>query len=196
MLFVRSFLRSFVRSCHGSAGREAGRTARPRTTEHDRPRTTTHDRPRTTAHDRPRTTAHDRPRTHDRARPRTTDRARPRTTTHYHARPRMTDHARPTTPDHGCHICLRKRYPPHPRGFRGLNCLARLALAGERTPSILELRPILPAVTPLALLALWLAFPTVTPTLLLHPSDQWQRSACAARERRLAACNAGLACGV
>ena len=29
------------------------------------------------------------------------------------ARPRMTD--RPRTTDHGCHICLRKRYPPHPR---------------------------------------------------------------------------------
>ena len=28
---------------------------------------------------------------------------------------------------------------------------------------LLELRPILPAVTPLALLALWLAFPAVTP---------------------------------
>ena len=30
---------------------------------------------------------------------------------------------------------------------------------------ILELRPILPAVTPLALLALWLAFPAVTPPI-------------------------------
>ena len=63
----------------------------------------------TTAHDRPRTTTHDQPRTHD----------------------------RPRTTDHACHICLRKRYPPHPTpgGFRGLNCLARLALARERTPS-------------------------------------------------------------
>ena len=34
---------------------------------------------------------------------------------------------------------------------------------------ILELRPILPTVTALALLVLWPAFPAVTPTLLLHP---------------------------
>ena len=101
-------VRSFVRSCHGSAGREAGRTARPRTIAHDhaRPRTTTHDnaRQRTTTHDnaRQRTTKH------DNARPRMHDRARPRTTAH--------DRARPRTTDHGCHICLRKRYPPHPRG--------------------------------------------------------------------------------
>ena len=33
---------------------------------------------------------------------------------------------------------------------------------------ILELRPILPAVTPLALLALWLAFPAVTPQHCYH----------------------------
>ena len=51
----------------------------------------------------------------------------------------------------------------------------------------LELRPILPAVTPLALLALWLAFPAVTPQ---HCYDappnqwQWQGSMRAARDRR------------
>ena len=28
--------------------------------------------------------------------------------------------------------------PPHPRGFRGLNCLARLALARERMPSLIQ----------------------------------------------------------
>ena len=102
---------------------------------------TVHDRPRMTTNDRPRTTAHDcaRPRTTDHARPRTTTHARPRTTTH--DRPRTHDHARPRTTDHSCHICLRKRCPPHPRGFRGLNCLARLALARERTPSGLNLYP-------------------------------------------------------
>ena len=46
----------------------------------------------------------------------------------------------------------------------------------------LELRPILPAVTPLALL--WLAFPAVSDTP--RPSDQWQGSTRAARERPLA----------
>ena len=141
MLFVRSFVRvtavlaakRAARPCCPRIGQNAGRTARPRTT--DRARPTAHD------HARTRTTTNDRPRTHDRARPRTTARARPtahdhalpRTTTH--DRPRTHDRARPRTTDHGCHICLRKRYPPHPRGFRGLNCLARLALARERTPS-------------------------------------------------------------
>ena len=98
--------------------------ARPRTTDRARPRmtdharTTAHDRPRTTAHDHARPTAHDhaRPRTTTHDRPRTHDRARPRTTAHDHARPRTTTHDRPRTTDHGCHICLRKRYPPHPRG--------------------------------------------------------------------------------
>ena len=75
---------------------------------------------------RPTAYDHARPTTHDRARPRTHDRARQRT------------HDRPRTTDHGCHICLRKRYPPHPGGFRGLNCLARLALARERTPSCIN----------------------------------------------------------
>ena len=121
MLFVRSFvsLPCWPQSGqHGIAGREAGRTARPRTTTHDRPRT--HDRAR------PRMTDHARTTTHDHTRPRTTDRARPRTTTHYRprthdrARPRTTDHARPRTTDHGCHICLRKRYLPHPRGVYGV----------------------------------------------------------------------------
>ena len=105
----------FVRSCHGSAGREAGRTARP----HD------HARPRMTDHAR------------------TTDHARPRTTTYDHARTTAHNHARPRTTDHGCHICLRKRYPPHPPGFRGLNCLARLALARERTPGLLKVKNII-----------------------------------------------------
>ena len=136
MLSVPVCVRPSVR--HGSAGREAGRTAvsddhaRPRTTTHYRARlrTTTHGEPRTTTHDRrarqrtaaahyhalPCTTTHDR-----RTRPRTTahNHARPpRTTTHDRARPRTTthDHARPRTIDHGCHICLRKRYLPHPRG--------------------------------------------------------------------------------
>ena len=48
------------------------------------------------------------------------------------ARPRMTTHDRPTMAaifvwGSGTH--------PIPGGFRGLNCLARLALARERTPS-------------------------------------------------------------
>ena len=64
----------------------------------------------------------------DRAPPRTTTHDRPRTTTHDHALPRMTDHARTTAHGgSGTH--------PTPGGFRGLNCLARLALARERTPS-------------------------------------------------------------
>ena len=96
----------FVRSCHGSAGREAGRTARPRTTTNDRARTTTHDRPRTTDHAWP------------------TTHARPRTTAY--------DHARPTTP---AIFVWGSCTHPTPGGFRGLNCLARLALARERTPS-------------------------------------------------------------
>ena len=159
---VRSFLRSFVRVTAVLAAKRAERhdhtrprmTDRARPTAHDRPRT--NDRPRTTdraqptAHDRPRTTDRTRPTAHDHARPTTharpctTDRARPRMTDHArttaHDRPCTTthDHARPRTTDHGCHICLRKRYPPHPRGFRGLNCLARLALARERTPSHLN----------------------------------------------------------
>ena len=134
--------------------------ARPRTTTHDHawPRTTTHDhaRPRTTTHDRPRTTTHGhaRPRTttHDRARPRTTahDRARPRTTTH--DRPRTHDRARPTTHDRARPTTHDRARPttaaifvwgsgthPTPGGFRELNCLARLALARERTPSILKM---------------------------------------------------------
>ena len=97
--------------------------ARPRTTDRARPRTTDRARPCTTTHDhaRPRTTTHDyaRPRMTDHARTTAHDRTRPRTTTHDRARPRMTDHARPRTTDHGCHICLRKRYPPHPQGGLG-----------------------------------------------------------------------------
>ena len=152
------FVPSFVRSCHGSAGREAGRTARPRTTAHDHARPRMTDHARTTAHDRarprttdrawPRMTAHDRarPRTtmHDRARPRTHDHALPRTTTH--DRPRMTAHelARPTTHDRArpttaAIFVWGSGTHPTPGGFRGLNCLARLALARERTPSITNL---------------------------------------------------------
>ena len=139
MLSVPVCVRPSVR--HGSAGREAGRTAvsddhaRPRTTDRARPGTTAaHDRARprtTTTHDRstrPRTTAHDRARP-----PRTTthDRARPRTTTH--------DHARSTTA--AIFVWGSGTYPT-PGGFwsfRGLNCLARLALARERTPSIIKI---------------------------------------------------------
>ena len=72
---------------------------------------------RPTVHDRPRTTTHDRPRT--------TTRTRPRTTTH--DRPCTTAHDQPQLPYLFTH--------PTPGGFRGLNCLARLALARERTPS-------------------------------------------------------------
>ena len=57
---------------------------------------------------------HDRPRTITNDRPRTTTHARPRTATHDHAC--TTAHNRPRTTDHGCHICLRKRYPPHSSG--------------------------------------------------------------------------------
>ena len=115
----------FVRVTAVLAAKRAER--HDRTTTNDRPRTTTNDRPRT--HDRARPTMHDRPRTtaHDHARPRTTT----------HDRPRTHDRARPRSTAHGCHICLRKRYPPHPRGVRGLNSLARLALARERTPSVI-----------------------------------------------------------
>ena len=150
---------------HGSAGREAGRTAvsddhaRPRTTTHDGPRTTTHDcraRPRTAAahdhaqprtavahdHAQPHTTTHDHPRpprttTHNHAQPRTTavhDDSPSRTTTHDQARPRTTAHDRPQLP-----YLFEEAVPTPPQGggwsFRGLNCLARLALARERTPS-------------------------------------------------------------
>ena len=90
---------------------------------------TDHARPRTTTNDQPRTHDHVRPRTHDRARPTAHDRARPRTTVHQHARPRTTAHDRPRLP------YLFEEAVPTPGGFRGLNCLARLALARERTPS-------------------------------------------------------------
>ena len=53
---------------------------------------------------------------HDHALPRMTDHAR--MTAHDHALPHTTTHDRPRTTDHGCHICLRKRYPPHPRGVK------------------------------------------------------------------------------
>ena len=43
---------------------------------------------------------------------------------------------------------------------------------------IIELRPMLPAVTPLALLALWLAFPAVTPHIIMTPL---RTMACVAR---------------
>ena len=53
--------------------------------------------------------------------------------------------SRRTAPKFGTHVqidtlTLKKIFfdPPHPRGFRGLNCLARLALARERTPSTLN----------------------------------------------------------
>ena len=137
--------------------------ARPRTTTHDhaRPRMTTHDHARpprmtTLDHAWPRTTTHDRrarPRTttYDHARPRTTtyDRiTRPRTTTHNHARPprrtthdrarsRTTTHDRARSTTAAIFVWGSGTYPT-PGGFwsfRGLNCLARLALARERTPS-------------------------------------------------------------
>ena len=75
--------------------------------------------------------------------------------------------------------------------------LSRLSDAGEHTRSgahgkreqtrRVQLRPILPTVTPLALLALWLAFPAVTPQHSYNapPPDQWQCSTRAARERPL-----------
>ena len=53
-------------------------------------------------------------------------------------------HDRRTAPKFGTHVridtlTLNKKFdPPHPRGFRGLNCLARLALARERTPSVIN----------------------------------------------------------
>ena len=67
-------------------------------------------------------------------------------------------------------------------GFNGLeycNTFSGLAL--------LELRPILPAVIPLALLALWLAFPAVTPHIILMPLQPMARLVCRSREtpRRL-----------
>ena len=40
---------------------------------------------------------------------------------------------------------------------------------------LLELRPILPAVTPLALLALWLAFSAVTPHIIMMPLRRMAR---------------------
>ena len=50
---------------------------------------------------------------------------------------------RRTAPKFGTHVridtlTLKKIDPPHPRGVWGLNCLARLALARERTPSYLQ----------------------------------------------------------
>ena len=132
---VRSFLRVTAVLAAKQAARQCwlpcwpriwqnGTTARPRTTDRARPRTTTNDRPRmtdharTTTHDHARPTAHvhelQRTTTHDR--PRTTAHDRPRMTAHHHARTTAHHHARPRTTDHGCHICLRKRYPPHPRG--------------------------------------------------------------------------------
>ena len=114
--FVPSFVRSFVsRQCWPRSGQNG-------TTTHDRARPTTHD------HARPHTITHDRPRTHDRARPRTTthDHALPRTTTHDRAR--STAHDRPRLP-----YLFEEAVPTPPQG--GLNCLARLALARERTPS-------------------------------------------------------------
>ena len=54
---------------------------------------------------------------------------------------------------------------------------------------ILELRPILPAVTPLALLALWLAFPAVTP----QHSDDTPTTNGKAPRAPLASAAAGLA---
>ena len=105
----------FVRSCHGSAGREAGSTAvlaavlaAKRAERHDHARPTAHDHARTTAHARPCMTDHARTTAHDCARP---------TTAAIFVR------------GSGTH--------PIPGGFRGLNCLARLALARERTPSLL-----------------------------------------------------------
>ena len=58
-----------------------------------------------------------------------------RTTTH--ARPRMTDHARTTAHDRArLPYLFEEAVPTPPQG--GLNCLARLALARERTPSFLN----------------------------------------------------------
>ena len=132
MLFVRSFLRSFVsRQCWPRSGHDrttAHDHARPTAHDHEWP--TTHARPRTTTHDWPRMTHHARTTTHDHALPRTTTHDRPRT--HDRGRPTTHDRARPTTAaifvwGSGTH--------PTPGGFRGLNCLARLALARERMPS-------------------------------------------------------------
>ena len=157
LLYVlRSFLPSFVRVTavlaakraepHDRARPTAPDRARPTAPDHARPNTHDHEWPTThDAHDcaRPRTTAHDRARprttTHDHAWQTAHDRARPRTTTHDHAWltthdwPRTTDRARPTTAaifvwGSGTH--------PTPGGFRGLNCVARLVLARERTPSL------------------------------------------------------------
>ena len=73
-------------------------------------------------HALPRTTA-----AHDHARP-------PHTTTHdRRARPLTIAHDRPRLP-----YLFEEAVPTPPQGFwsfRGLNCLARLALARERTPS-------------------------------------------------------------
>ena len=147
MLCVSESVRGFVPlQCWPRSGRTAviDDHARPRTTtyDHARPRTTTHDGPRTTTHDHARTTDHARPRTtaaHHHARPRTTthDHARPRATAaHDHARPRTTAHDRPRLP-----YLFEEAVPTPPHGgFRSLNCLARLALARERTPSISKLR--------------------------------------------------------
>ena len=134
------FVPSFVRVTAVLAAKWAER--------HDRARPTTHDHARPRMTDHARTTTHDRPRTHDRTRPCTTDRARPRTTTHHHARPRTTTHDRPRTHDRAWPTTHDRARPttaaifvwgsgthPTPVGFRGLNCLARLALARERTPS-------------------------------------------------------------
>ena len=140
-------------SRHVLAAKRAERQWVTTTHDHALPRTTTHDRarPRTTMHDHARscTTTHDRrarPRTaaaHDHARPpRTTAahdrRTRPHTTAHdRRARPLTIAHdrARPTTA--AIFVWGSGTYPT-PGGFwsfRGLNCLARLALARERTPS-------------------------------------------------------------
>ena len=56
--------------------------------------------------------------------------------------------SRRRAPKFGTHVridtlTLKKKYLTHPTpgGFRGLNCLARLALARERTPSVLNKKP-------------------------------------------------------
>ena len=136
-------VRSFVpRQCWPRSGQHgfAGRTARPRTTAHDRPRTITHDHEWPTTHARPTTYDHERPTLHDHARPRMTDRARPRTTDHARQRTTTHDQAWPTTHDRArpttaAIFVWGSGTHPTPGGFRGLNCLARLALARERTPS-------------------------------------------------------------
>ena len=114
MLFVRSFLPSFVRVTAVLAAKRAERHDHARPTAHDHEWPTTHARPRTTTHYHAWPTTHARPRTHNRAR------------TTAHDRPRTHDHARPP-------YLFEEAVPTPPPG--GLNCLARLALARERTPS-------------------------------------------------------------